>query len=163
MRAAISATISRRFPHAYDTHPQDDLTSDDDVGGGGGDFGRNSDSDEDAAGIRTDGGVGERDPLDRRETLVCDRLRVVMDALTALVRSKMVGRSMEKLVSSATRVFRVITKVGGFFRASFVVLASTSRLRAISCHFALTRAISRLFGTVSPDVHTALVLLHLQS
>lgn len=75
------------------------------------DFGRNSDSDSDAAGIRTDGGVGERDPLDRRETLVCDRLRIVMNALTVLLQSRMEGRFMEKLVSSATRVFRAITKV----------------------------------------------------
>ncbi|CAM9831866.1 unnamed protein product, partial [Ectocarpus sp. 8 AP-2014] len=86
----------------------DDLSSDD---GSCADFGRNSDSDEDAAGIRSDGGVGERDPLDRRETLVCDRLRVVMNALTVLLASKMPGRSVEKLVSSATRVFRTMTKV----------------------------------------------------
>ncbi|CAM9230899.1 unnamed protein product, partial [Ectocarpus sp. 13 AM-2016] len=86
----------------------DDLNSDD---GSCADFGRNSDSDEDAAGIRSDGGVGERDPLDRRETLVCDRLRVVMNALTVLLASKMPGRSVEKLVSSATRVFRTMTKV----------------------------------------------------
>lgn len=87
---------------------QDDLSSDD---GSCADFGRNSDSDEDAAGIRSDGGVGERDPLDRRETLLCDRLRVVMNGLTVLLASKMPGRSVEKLVSSATRVFRTITKV----------------------------------------------------
>lgn len=74
-------------------------------------FGRNSDSDSDAGGIRTDGGIGERDPLDRRETLVCDRLRIVTNALTVLVQSRMAGRFLEKLVSSATRVFRAITKV----------------------------------------------------
>ncbi|CAM9336242.1 unnamed protein product, partial [Ectocarpus sp. 12 AP-2014] len=90
------------------TVSEDDLNSDD---GSCADFGRNSDSDEDAAGIRSDGGVGERDPLDRRETLVCDRLRVVMSALTVLLASKMPGRSVEKLVSSATRVFRIMTKV----------------------------------------------------
>lgn len=88
---------------------QDDLSSD----GSCADLGRNSDSDDDAAGIRSDGGVGERDPLDRRETLVCDRLRIVMNALTVLLRSEMGNpRFMEKLVSSATRVFRAITKVG---------------------------------------------------
>eukprot|EP00752_Nemacystus_decipiens_P005128 g4653.t1 len=85
----------------------DDLSSD----GSCADLDRNSDSDEDAAGIRSDGGVGERDPLDRRETLVCDRLRIVMNALTVLLKSKMNHRFMEKLVSSATRVFRAITKV----------------------------------------------------
>lgn len=42
---------------------------------------------------------------------MCDRLRVVMNALTVLLASKMEGRSVEKLVSSATRVFRTITKV----------------------------------------------------
>jgi len=87
---------------------QGDVSSDD----SGADLGRNSDSDEDAAGIRSDGGIGERDPLDRRETLVCDRLRVVMNALTVLLQANMEGRFMEKLVSSATRVFRAITKVG---------------------------------------------------
>ncbi|CAB1119943.1 unnamed protein product [Ectocarpus sp. CCAP 1310/34] len=93
---------------ASEASDDDDLNSDD---GSCADFGRNSDSDEDAAGIRSDGGVGERDPLDRRETLVCDRLRVVMNALTVLLASKMPGRSVEKLVSSATRVFRTMTKV----------------------------------------------------
>lgn len=44
---------------------------------------------------------------------MCDRLRIVMNALTVLMQSNMAARFMEKLVSSATRVFRAITKVGG--------------------------------------------------
>eukprot|EP00903_Cladosiphon_okamuranus_P008699 g8335.t1 len=89
------------------TVSEDDLSSDDSCA----DLDRNSDSDEDAAGIRSDGGVGERDPLDRRETLVCDRLRIVMNTLTVLLHSDVKGRFREKLVSTATRVFRAITKV----------------------------------------------------
>lgn len=86
---------------------QGDLSSD-----GSADSDRCSDSDSDAAGVRSDGGSGERDPLDRRETLVCDRLQMVMHAMTALVGSRLEGRSIEKLVSSASRIFRAITKVG---------------------------------------------------
>lgn len=72
---------------------------------------RTSDSDSDAGGVRSDGGSGERDPLDRRETVVCDRLRVVMQSITVLAGTRLEGRPMEKLVSSASRVFRAITKV----------------------------------------------------
>lgn len=61
--------------------------------------------------MRSDGSSGERDPLDRRETVVCDRLRVVMQTITVLAGTRLEGRSMEKLVSSASRVFRAITKV----------------------------------------------------
>lgn len=44
---------------------------------------------------------------------MCDRLRIVMNALTVLLHSEVQGRFREKLVSTATRVFRAITKVGG--------------------------------------------------
>ncbi|CAM9185939.1 unnamed protein product, partial [Ectocarpus sp. 6 AP-2014] len=108
MRSLLSRGGGRGGAGESQSSGTHDLSSDD---GSCADFGRNSDSDEDAAGIRSDGGVGERDPLDRRETLVCDRLRVVMNALTVLLASKMPGRSVEKLVSSATRVFRTMTKV----------------------------------------------------
>ena len=90
----------------FQRHIQDELSSDEP-----GNSDRNVDSDCDAAGLRSDGGSGERDPLDRRETLVCDRLQGVMRAMETLVESRLEGRSTEKLVSSASRVFRVITKV----------------------------------------------------
>lgn len=77
---------------------------------------RTSDSDSDAAGVRSDGSSGERDPLDRRETVVCDRLRVVMQTISVLAGTRLEGRSMEKLVSSASRVFRTVTKVRFMFR-----------------------------------------------
>lgn len=93
-----------------DLDEQDDLNSD-----GAEDSDANSDSDSDAAGVRTDGGSGERDPLDRRETLVCDRLAIVMHIITVLVGSRLEGRSTEKLVSSASRVFRAIAKVSSVY------------------------------------------------
>lgn len=46
---------------------------------------------------------------------MCDRLRIVMNALTVLLKSNLTMRFMEKLVSSANRVFRAITKVGGLW------------------------------------------------
>lgn len=72
----------------------------------------NSDSDSDAGGVRRDGASGERDPLDRRETLLCDRLQKLMKAMEMLVGSRLEYRSIEKLVSCASRIFRAITKVG---------------------------------------------------
>lgn len=100
-------TIVRHFSCVLDKRFiafQDDLSS-------SADSDRNSDSDSDTAGVRSDGGSGERDPLDRRETLVCNRLQVVMQAMTVLVGSRLEGRCIEKLVSSASRIFRAITKV----------------------------------------------------
>lgn len=88
---------------------QDDLSSADSP-----DSDRNSDSDSDAGGVRRDGGSGERDPLDRRETLVCDRLQKVIQAMTVLVGARLERKSIEKLVSSASRVFKAITKVSSF-------------------------------------------------
>lgn len=85
---------------------QNDLSSDGSV-----DDGRNSDSDSDAGGVRRDGGSGERDPLDRRETLACDRMQGVMTAMEALVGSRLEYRSVEKLLSCASRMYRAITKV----------------------------------------------------
>lgn len=89
---------------------QDGFSSDGSLG-----MDRTSDSDSDAAGVRSDGSSGERDPLDRRETVLCDRLRVVMQSITVLAGTRLEGRPMEKLVSSASRVFRTITKVSFYF------------------------------------------------
>lgn len=105
--------ISLPYPCSMET--QDGLSSD------GFDSGKNSDSDSDAAGVRSDGGSGERDPLDRRETLVCDRLEMVMLAMTVLLGSRLDRRPTEKLVSTASRVFRAITKVFYFFAVQFFV------------------------------------------
>lgn len=93
---------------------QDDLSSDDSL-----DSDRNSDSDSDAGGVRRDGRSGERDPLDRRETLVCDRLQKVIQAMTVLVGARLERKSIERLVSSASRVFKAITKVMSSFSAFF--------------------------------------------
>lgn len=72
---------------------------------------RNSESDSDMGGVRSDGGFGERDPLDRRETLMCDRLQKVMQAMAVLIGCRLEYRCIEKLVSCASRVFRTVTKV----------------------------------------------------
>lgn len=89
---------------------------------------RNSDSDNEAAGLRSDGSSGERDPLDRRETLVCNRLEAVMRAMAVLVESRLEGRSTEKLVSSASRLFRIMTKVRVFLSGILIYVSCRNAL-----------------------------------
>ncbi|CAM9603113.1 unnamed protein product, partial [Discosporangium mesarthrocarpum] len=52
-----------------------------------------------------------RDPLERREGLLCDRILRVMQAALPLVRCRLEGRAVERVVAWASRAFRAITKV----------------------------------------------------